>query len=52
MNAPDKTLNRQPTDNQRAFGILSVMNVPALPKLPPVTFPDGTSVPALGLGTW
>ena len=52
MNVADETLNRQPTDRFRGSGILSVMKKPILPEMPRVAFPDGTSVPALGLGTW
>ena len=32
--------------------MLRAMGEPTLPELPRVTFPDGASVPALGLGTW
>jgi diketogulonate reductase-like aldo/keto reductase len=34
------------------YGILDAMPTPAKTGLPRVSFPDGASVPALGLGTW
>ena len=52
MNLTDERLNRQPTDDLRGSGILSVVNAPVLPEIPRAAFPDATSVPALGLGTW
>jgi diketogulonate reductase-like aldo/keto reductase len=52
MNGADKRLNPAPTDDRDGSGILSVMNEAALPEVPRVKFPEGASVPALGLGTW
>src|SRR5262245_637411 len=41
------------TDRQRVSLRYSLtMNKASLPHIPDVAFPDGTSVPALGLGTW
>ena len=35
-----------------AWAILGVVSMPASPPVPTVALPDGTQVPALGLGTW